>query len=105
MPAGIGLLSACILPHLTQSAFSHPVFERLCQRFLENWETLDAAGKIAVLEGISPVMKEMLYAGTAGLLGLMTILTLAMRGWAAAALDHGIGVNCCAGSGLLCGAA
>ena len=51
MPAGIGLLSACILPHLTQSAFSHPVFERLCQRFLENWETLDAAGKIAVLEG------------------------------------------------------
>lgn len=26
-------------------------------------------------------MKEMLYAGTAGLLGLMTILTLAMRGW------------------------
>lgn len=30
---------------------------------------------------ISPVMKEMLYTGTAGLLGLMTILTLAMRGW------------------------
>ena len=81
MPAGIGLLSACILPHLTQSTFSHPVFDSLCQRFLENWETLDAAGKIAVLEGISPVMKEMLYAGTAGLLGLMTILTLAMRGW------------------------
>ena len=53
----------------------------ICQRFLENWETLDAAGKIAVLEGISPVMKEMLYTGTAGLLGLMTILTLAMRGW------------------------
>ena len=81
MPAGIGLLSACILPNLTQSTFGHPAFESLCQRFLENWETLDAAGKTAVLEGISPVMREMLYAGTAGVLGLMAILTPAMRRW------------------------